>query len=119
MIQLTPHMRILVATTPVDFRGGIDFLAGICRKTLREDPMSGALFVFRNRRGTGVRVLVYDGQGFWMCYKRLSSGSFRHWPKAGDTAAQKLKSLELMVLLGSGDPGEVKVAPDWRPLLAA
>ena len=66
MIQITPHMRILVAIEPIDFRAGIDGLVGACRKRLQVDPFSGALFVFRNRARTAVKVLVYDGQGFWM-----------------------------------------------------
>jgi transposase len=62
MIAVTPHMRVLVAVEPVDFRRGIDGLACHCRKALAEDPMSGTVFVFRNRRRTGLRLLVYDGQ---------------------------------------------------------
>lgn len=60
MIQITPHMRILVATEPQDFRRGIDGLAGVCRRVLREDPFSGACFVFRNRAGTAVKCLTFD-----------------------------------------------------------
>jgi transposase len=80
MLQITPQMRVLVATKPVDFRRGIDGLAQLCRKSLKTDPFSGAMLVFRNRRKTGVKVLVYDGQGFWLCYKRLSAGKFKYWP---------------------------------------
>jgi transposase len=60
-------MRILVAVEPADFRKGIDGLAGLCRQALKSDPFSGAIFVFRNRRGTAVKLLVYDSQGFWLC----------------------------------------------------
>jgi transposase len=49
MIQITPHMRILVAVEPIDFRAGIDGLAAACRKRLQADPFSGCLFVFSNR----------------------------------------------------------------------
>ena len=84
MIQITPHMRVLVAVEPADFRRGIDGLARMCREALRADPFSGAVFVFRNRRKTAVKVLTYDGQGFWLCYKRLSSGRFRWWPSSAD-----------------------------------
>ena len=69
MIQVAPQMRILLAVEPADFRKGIDGLAQICRAELESDPFSGALFVFRNRRATALKVLAYDGQGFWMCYK--------------------------------------------------
>jgi len=60
MIQLTAHMRILVAVEPVDFRAGIDGLCSLCRKILHSDPFSGTVFVFRNRRKTALKVLVYD-----------------------------------------------------------
>jgi transposase len=69
MIQITPQMRILVAVEAVDFRNGIDGLARVCKQQLRNDPFSGAVFVFRNRRRTALKILVYDGQGFWLCQK--------------------------------------------------
>ena len=56
MIQITPQMRILVAIKPADFRKGIDGLARLCKEALRQDPFSGAVFVFRNRRATAVKV---------------------------------------------------------------
>ena len=60
MIQIVPHLRVLVALEPVDFRKGIDSLAELCRKKLDADPFSGCLFVFRSRRATSIKVLVYD-----------------------------------------------------------
>ena len=72
MLQITPHMKILVAVEPADFRRGIDGLARLCQETLQHDPFVGAVFVFRNRRGTALKLLMYDGQGFWLCHKRLS-----------------------------------------------
>ena len=60
MLALAPQMRILVAVEPVDFRNGIDGLGGVCRRQLREDPLSGCVFVFRNRRGTAVIVGLVD-----------------------------------------------------------
>jgi hypothetical protein len=56
MIQITPQMRILVAIEPVDFRKGIDGIARICQEALRQDPFCGAVFVFRNRRATALKV---------------------------------------------------------------
>ena len=117
MIQVTPHMRILVAIEPVDFRSGIDGLARLCRKELRSDPFSGCMFVFRNRRGQALRLLVYDGQGFWLCYKRLSKGRFRYWPRGGKDGTQVLEAHELQLLLSGGDPAAGKTAPPpWRRL---
>ena len=80
MIQVTPQMEIWMAVEAVDFRRGIDGLARVCREVLKADPFSGLLFVFRNKRGTAIKILVYDGQGFWLCQKRLSRGRFRWWP---------------------------------------
>ena len=80
MIAVTPQMRELVAVAPVDFRRGIDGLAQTVREQLTADPFSGCVFVFGNRSKTAVKLLVYDGQGYWLCHKRLSTGRFRHWP---------------------------------------
>ena len=86
MLQITPQMRILVAVEAVDFRKGIDSLAELCRAKLNADPFSGCLFVFRSRRATSIKVLVYDGQGFWLATKRLSKGRFRWWPQGEEPA---------------------------------
>ncbi|MFQ5601358.1 MAG: IS66 family insertion sequence element accessory protein TnpB [Candidatus Krumholzibacteriia bacterium] len=114
MIQITPQMRVLVSLEPADFRRGIDGLARQCREELRSDPFSGTVFVFRNRRRTAVKALVYDGQGFWLCHKRLSEGKFRHWPSRAGEAMSSLEAHELSVLLRGGDPESVGSAPVWR-----
>jgi transposase len=114
MLQITPQMRVLVAVEPADFRKGIDGLARLCRTELRSDPFSGAVFVFRNRRKTAVKLLVYDGQGFWLAQKRLSTGKFKYWPSLGDEVATRLQSHELTVLLSGGDPSVTKGVPIWR-----
>lgn len=116
MIQLTPQMRILVAVEPVDFRKGIDGLARIAKAELETDPFSGVVFVFRNRRATTIKVLVYDGQGFWLCQKRLSSGRFRFWPRGPEEAARLLEAHELQVLFRAGDFEAAGGALAWRPL---
>ena len=116
MIALTPQMRIVVAVEPIDFRNGIDGLGGICRRQLREDPLSGCVFVFRNRRGTAVKVLVYDGQGFWLCQKRLSAGRFRWWPESAAEAVRELQAREMQMVLWNGDPRRGALGPLWRGL---
>jgi transposase len=83
-------MRIFVATELADFRRGIDGLAALCRQRLEQDPMSGCAFVFRNRRGTAIKILLYDGQGFWLCQK-----------------------------LAGGDADAARGAPQWRPVQPA
>lgn len=117
MIQLTSQMRILVAVAPIDFRRGIDGLSATCRQTLAMDPFSGTVFVFRNRRSTAIKVLAYDGQGFWLCMKRLSKGSFRYWPASATEPQQRLFAHELQVLLAGGDPNGTHAAPQWRPIM--
>lgn len=116
MIQLAPQMRILVAVEPADFRKGIDGLARLAREQLQRDPFSGCIFVFRNRRANAVKILVYDGQGFWLCQKRLSTGRFRFWP-SGKTA-RALEAHELQVLLCAGNFEAAQAAPPWRRVCA-
>jgi transposase len=114
MIQITPQMRVVVAVEPADFRKGIDGLARLCEDTLQQDPFSGWVFVFRNRKATALKVLVYDGQGFWLCYKRLSSGRFPWWPSGKDKASKTLAAHQLQVLLSAGNPDAAQAAPMWR-----
>lgn len=114
MIQLTPQMRLLVAVESVDFRRGIDGLARACREVLSSDPFSGTVFVFRNRRATGIKILAYDGQGFWLCQKRLSEGRFRYWPGQQGAVHHQLLADQLAVLLAGGNPDRTQAAPQWR-----
>jgi transposase len=113
-------MKVLVAIEPADFRNGIDGLASVCKQALKQDPFTGVVFVFRNRRATAIKVLVYDGQGFWLCQKRLSSGCFRWWPAAGSgSEAQTTAALaahQLTVLFSAGNPAHTSAAADWRPI---
>ncbi len=115
MIQLTPRTRILVVVDAVDFRSGIDDLARICKQQLQADPFSGAVYVFRNRRSTSIKALVYGGQGFWVCQKRLSAGRFRSRPRvSGEASTERVAAHELQVLLMGGDPARAQALPAWR-----
>ena len=118
MIQITPHMRIMVATETVDFRRGIDGLAQACREKLDADPFSGTLFVFRNKLGTSIKILIYDGQGFWLCQKRLSKGCFKFWPKNETSTPISLFSHELYVLICNGNPSNTQAASEWKSISA-
>jgi len=114
MIQITPQMRVLIAIEPVDFRKGIDGLSQICRAVLSEQPMDGTMFVFRCRSAKAIKLLVYDGQGYWLATKRMSSGRFRHWPSATDAASRQLLTHEFTALIWGGNPQLAQAAPMWR-----
>lgn len=119
MIQVTPQMRILLAVEPVDFRKGIDGLVRLCRQTLNSEPFEGALFIFSSRQRKSLKILAYDGQGFWLCQKRLSENRFKWWPKSGQDPTQVLDAHELQLLLWNGDPTAIKAAPMWRRITPA
>jgi transposase len=117
MILVTPQTRILVSVEPVDFRAGIDRLCRVCKAELASDPLCGAVFVFRNRSATAIKLLAYDGQGFWLCQKRLSTGRFHYWPRGDGGVQHRLLAHELQVLLMAGDPKATCAAPPWRPVV--
>jgi transposase len=114
MIQVTPQVRILVAREPIDFRKGIDGTAAVCRQVLEDDPMGGKMFIFRNRARTMVRVIVYDGQGYWLMTKRMSAGRFRHWLDDDSSVGEAVDPHQLHVLLAGGDWKSTSAAKYWR-----
>jgi transposase len=71
------------------------------------------VFVFRSRSGTAIRLLSYDGQGYWLAQKRLSRGKFVWWPE-GSGAAKPLEAYEAQLLMAAGDVSRVRAAPMWR-----
>lgn len=117
MIQITPQMRILLAVEPVDFRKGIDGLVALCRQKLALDPLAGALIVFSSRRRKSLKILLYDGQGFWLCQKRLSQGRFTWWPTVTDQTTARLDVHQIQLLLWNGNPQAAQTAPLWRPIV--
>jgi transposase len=116
LIQITPQLRILVAVEAIDGRKGIDALAQLCREKLAADPFSGCLFIFRSRSSKAIRILTYDGQGFWIATKRLSKGRFRWWP-TGNEPAKTLRAHQAQLLLAAGNP-DTDAAPVWRRVSA-
>jgi transposase len=115
MISLSPSSQVFLFLRPADFRNGIDGLCAICKQELKKDPFSGALFVFTNKRKVSIKVLVYDGQGFWVHQKRMSEGKFKWWPKSNEISVPIL-ARELMVLLWNGEPEKINMSPDWKKL---
>ena len=95
MIQLVPQLRILLACEPIDFRKGLDSLVALCQGPLAQNAFSGTLFVFRNRAGTALKLLVYDGRGFYLILRRFSEGRLRWWPRSADSSLYSLEAQQL------------------------
>ena len=102
MLTISPAVRIYLATGATDLRRSIDGLAALVRERFALDPTSGHLFLFRNRRGDRVKVLVWDTGGFCLLYKRLERGTFA-WPAADDEARVEMRSRDLLLLLSGVD----------------
>jgi transposase len=116
MTQLVPQLNILLAYEPVDFREGIDSLVALCKTRLDQDPFSGTLFVFKNRSGTALKLLVRGGQGYWLCLKRFSKGRLHWWPQSSDAPLHSLEAQQLSVLLYNGLLEQAGFAAQWRKI---
>lgn len=97
MIVPGKPVRVLVATRPVDFRKGMDGLTALVQDHLRDDPFSGAIFVFRSKRADRVRLVWWDGSGLCLFAKRLEEGRF-YWPPIEDGTI-RLSGAQLSALL--------------------
>jgi transposase len=115
MLQITPQHRLMIAVDAVDFRKGLDTLIALSRSVFSANPFDGYLFAFRNRNGTRIKLLIYDGNGFWLCQKRFSSGKLAWWPR-NETQAQALRAVELLIILQQGRPESALMPLPWRPL---
>ena len=111
MLQFSPSVKIFVCLNYVDFRKGIDGLAAVCRHQIFQNPLNGGVFVFRNKRRTTLKLLFYDGQGFWLCTKRLSQGSFKWWSQNPE-----IDPRELQTLIWNGNPEYAKFGKDWKKI---
>jgi transposase len=117
VIQLLPQLNIFLAYQPVDFRNGIDGLVSLCRNQLQADPYDGSIFVFRNRRGTALKILMFDGVGQWLCIRRFSRGRLQWWPTPHtESPLHSLQAQQLCVLLYNGLPEHASFVPPWREL---
>ena len=115
MLQITPQHKLLIAAQPIDFRKGIDGIRAVCQQQWQTDPFNGHLFIFRNRNSTAIKLLIYDGNGFWLCHKRFSSGRLKWWLKTVQDAIT-LRAVELVIMLQQGNPVEANVPADWHRL---
>ena len=96
-MSLPPAVRVFICTQPADMRKSFDSLAALTREVLRQDPLAGHLFVFRNRDGDRVKILWWDRSGYSLWYKRLEEGVFK-FPEGGEASAE-VESAELALLL--------------------
>ena len=113
MLSITAKHKVYLAIDAIDFRVGIDGLFALCKHQFAQDPFSGHYFIFRNRKGSAIKILAYDTQGFWLCQKRLSKGTFRHWPKT-TAALVMFNATQLQVLLQNGNPNGLDCEPPWQ-----
>ena len=97
MLNLPPSVQILVCSVPTDMRRSFDGLAALVRDVLDKDPLSGHIFVFRNRHGDRMKILFWDRTGYWILYKRLETGRF-HFPVNANGDIQ-ISSADLMLIL--------------------
>ncbi len=123
MLQLSPQTTIYIATCYIDFRKGIDSIAGFCRNTMMLDSSDGSMFVFFNRRLTTIKILAYDGQGYILFIKRLSTGKFKSSPasfknkkSSADAHYQKICHRILQIIINNGDPATAKFGKNWRKI---
>lgn len=116
MLSLPLPVRIFLCTQHADFRKGFDGLARLVREHLEVDPLSGHLFVFRNKRGDRLKLLYWDTDGLAIWYKRLELGSFRFPVPAGEANGVEIRAADLTMILDGVDLGSVKRQPRYsRP----
>jgi transposase len=107
MLSLPSPVKIFLCAQPVDLRRSFDGLAAIARDGLGEDPLSGHWFVFRNRRGDRLKILMWDRDGLLLVYKRLEEGTFRFPVLAPSAKSVLVTTQELSLLLWGIDPSSV------------
>jgi len=116
VLSLPPTVRVFFAVEPVDLRKGFNGLANITRSLLAEDPLSGHLFVFINRRRNRVKILFWDRSGWCIYYKRLERGTIsppRRWGVADNKV--EVEAAELMLILEGIDLSDARRRPRWKP----
>ena len=99
MLSLSSSTRIFVAAGATDMRKGFDGLQGLVTSVLEQDPLSGHLFLFVNRRRDKLKILYWDGDGLAIWYRRLERGTFQMPTIAEDQKSAEIRSEDLMMLL--------------------
>ena len=113
MLSLPPSVRIFLCAQPTDMRKSFDTLAALVRDGLQGDPLSGHLFVFRNKLGDRLKLLFWDTDGFVIYYKRLEEGGFQ-FPATCGNAGVEIRAADLAMLLDGVDWSSVKRSPRYQ-----
>jgi transposase len=108
MLSLPPTVRIWLAVQPVDLRRSFDGLAALVRDGLRGDPLSGDIFVFRNKAADRIKLLVWEEDGYAIWYKRLEAGRYRFPASLADRPRVEVRAADLIMLLEGIDLSSVK-----------
>jgi transposase len=117
---LPPTVRIWLAAEPVDLRKSFDGLAALVQEGLRGDPLSGDIFVFRNKAADRIKLLVWEEDGYAIWYKRLEAGRFRFPPSPEALPRIEVRAADLVMLLEGIDLSSVKRGKRYhRPVARA
>jgi len=124
MLTVNPTTRCFLYIEPIDGRKGIDGIGAIVRQKLNQNPMDGAWYLFKNRSGTILKILFYDGSSFWLCLRRLSAGRIQWWPRhqEAEKEAQNqpmmklLAAREITMILWNGNPSTATFGPEWKKI---
>jgi transposase len=114
VLTLALPTRVFLAVKPADMRRSFDGLAAVVREALLGDPLSGDLFVFRNRSGDRLKLLWWDEDGLAIYYKRLEEGTFRFPAAAAGAPGLAIRASELALILDGIDPASVRRARRYR-----
>jgi transposase len=115
MMPIGPATRIYLAAGATDLRKSFEGLSDLVRHRFKEDPLSGHLFVFANRRHTRIKLIYWDGSGLWVATKRLQQGCY-HWPKTeeNETGALRILAEEWTLLVSGIDLEKTRTRAWWR-----
>ncbi len=114
MIPLSPATRIFLASGATDLRKSFEGLSDLVAHQFKEDPLSGHLYVFANRKKNRIKLLYFDGSGVWVCAKRLMGRGRFAWPKTGEPGALRIVAEELTLLLSGIDLEKTRPRSWWR-----
>ena len=99
MLNLSSDLKIYAYTRPTDMRKGFNGLSGIVRSEFQSDPTDGSLFVFINRRRDRMKLLHFDGGGYWLYYRLLEAGTFEELKPTNDSSRLRIDATQLSMLL--------------------